>query len=82
MNNLTGKIRVESDLHGTIAMPVGYKDYEGPYEIIPKTMEQKLSTADKHMVKDVSVKAIPFYSVDNINNGQTIIIGGDTDGSK
>lgn len=51
--------------------------YTGSYDITPKINAQTLNTANKYMTEDVSVRAIPFYSVDNVQKGQTIIIGAD-----
>ena len=49
--------------------------YDGTYIVTPKIVEQTLYTAGKQMTDDVTVLAIPFYSVDNQQNGQTVIIG-------
>lgn len=76
MNHLYGKIRAECVLNGTISMPIGYKDYDGSYLVTPKTVEQSLSTTDKHMTQDVVIAEIPYYEVSNQQNGTTIIIGG------
>lgn len=40
--------------------------YEGPYEVIPKTVDQTLQTKQKSMVDDVTVKEIPYVEVSNI----------------
>ena len=72
---LSGSIVSEGALSGSLSMPVGYKDYTGPYEVTPKVESQSLSTADKHMVHDVTIEPIPYYEVSN-QNGKTIIIGG------
>lgn len=50
--------------------------YEGGYEVTPKVEAQTLSTANRSMEKDLTVLAIPYYEVDNNQQGQTIIIGG------
>lgn len=72
---LKGEIHTSGSLSGIICS-VGYDDYTGEYEITPKVNEQELKTKDKHMVKDLLIKAIPYYEVENIYNGQTVIIGG------
>ena len=72
---LSGSVVSEGALSGSLSMPVGYKDYTGPYEVTPKVESQSLSTADKHMVHDVTIEPIPYYEVSN-QNGKTIIIGG------
>ena len=46
----------------------------GPYSVVPKVNAQMLNTADKYMAKDVSVEAVPFYSVSNQSGGNTVYI--------
>ena len=72
---LSGSIVSEVAFSGSLSMPVGYEDYTGPYEVTPKVESQSLSTEDKHMAHDVTIKPIPYYEVSN-QNGKTIIIGG------
>lgn len=74
--SLSGIICSDGGLNGSLSIPVGYDDYTGEYEITPKVNEQELKTKDKHMVKDLLIKAIPYYEVENVYNGQTVIIGG------
>lgn len=74
--SLSGSIKSNGALHGSLHMPVGYKDYTGEYEITPKVTSQVIETADKHMISDLTVKEIPYYEVSNQANGKTIIIGG------
>lgn len=74
--NLFGCISSEVALRGSLSMPVGYKDYEGPYTVVPKVSPQSLNTSDRHLANDVTVEAIPYYEVSNQQNGKTIIIGG------
>lgn len=50
--------------------------YYGEYTVTPKMQMQTMETADKYMTDDVTILAIPYYSVDNQKNGQTVIIGG------
>lgn len=49
--------------------------YDGDYEVVPKVSEQVLATADRHMRKNLVVQKIPYFEVDNIQAGQTAIIG-------
>ena len=49
--------------------------YKGECDITPKTMEQKLKTAQKFLAKDVTVKEIPFFEVGNSEGGDTVYIG-------
>lgn len=48
--------------------------FSGPYSVVPKVNAQTLNTADKYMAKDVSVEAVPFYSVSNQSGGNTVYI--------
>ncbi len=49
--------------------------YSGSYEVVPNQEEQVLKTAQKYMVKDVTIKEIPYAEVTNIANGTTVTIG-------
>lgn len=75
--NLSGSIISTGELKGSLSRPIGYEDYVGLYEVKPSIESQTLQTSDKHLTNDITVKAIPYYSVDNNYNGQTVIIGGD-----
>lgn len=72
---LQGTIILEGVLKGTLALPVGYEDYSGSYNVVPKIKVQSLPTADKHLKENVTVEPIPYYEVSNLT-GKTIIIGG------
>lgn len=48
--------------------------YDGQYEAIPKVTAQTLPTANKLMLEDVSVRAIPYFDVSNPAGGNTIYI--------
>ncbi len=50
-------------------------DYDGDYEVTPKTEDQLLNTENKSMTKDVVIKKIPTFEVSN-ESGTTFIIGG------
>ena len=69
------KVNIKQDI---VVVPV-YKDvtlYEGDYEVTPRVDEQTLSTADKLMSADVTIKQIPYAEVSNIQGGKTVTIGG------
>lgn len=51
------------------------EDYEGAYEVIPKTTPQTLETKDKILRDNVTVFAIPYAEVSNPSDGKTAIIG-------
>ena len=49
--------------------------YEGEYEVIPKTEAQTMETKGLLMSDDVTITAIPYFEVSNIQGGQTVWIG-------
>ncbi len=83
---LTGKLSTSGVLSGTISaskvlsaqvsLNVEYDQYTGPYEVTPAIEAQTLNTTNRVMTEDVNIKEIPYYSVSNSANGETIIIGG------
>ena len=48
--------------------------YTGPYVVTPRAEEQALNTDQKYMADDVTVLAIPYVEVSNLN-GITVSIG-------
>lgn len=48
--------------------------YEGPTEVIPKFVDQTLSTEDTVLDENITVKAIQVTTVGNIGGGNTLII--------
>lgn len=48
--------------------------YTGQYDVIPSFTEQRLNTAGKKMIKDVSVEEIQVYEVMNPQGGVTLSI--------
>lgn len=50
--------------------------YKGKYVVAPKTEAQVLSTKQKYMTDDVTVKGVPCFEVSNDADGTTFIIGG------
>lgn len=73
-HNLTAKMKGLCNLTGSLTKAVGYIDYTGEYEVIPKVEQQILNTKDRHMVDDVTVKAIPYFDVGNNAGGSTVYI--------
>lgn len=53
-----------------------YDLYTGSYEVVPKVTEQSLATHSKMCSADIHIQAIPYYEVENVNHGNTAIIGG------
>lgn len=75
---LTGSIVKTETLVGHAVLSTEYKVYTGAYSVTPKVDPQTLNTSDKLMTQDMKIKAIPYYSVSNEYNGETIIIGGNS----
>lgn len=73
---LSGTIKASGNLSGRVLLNAEYQDYVGVYDVAPKIEPQVLETADKHMTKNVTVQAIPYYEVTNAHGGTTVIIGG------
>lgn len=71
---LKGTIRNEGTIKGSLIASTGYADYLGKYIITPKIEEQTMYTHDTHMVKDVTIKGIPYYEIENPKGGTTFII--------
>lgn len=69
-------VNSEKILSGHITISTKHETYSGDYDVTPQTESQVLNTSDKLMSKDVTIEAIPYYSVSNEFNGETIIIGG------
>ena len=53
--------------------------YEGDYEVTPTADGQTLSTAQKLMEGDVTVKAIPYYETSNESGGNTLYIASEVE---
>lgn len=52
-----------------------YPIYTGETEVEPKTIAQKLETANKTVLSDIDVLEIPYFETSN-PKGTTAIIGG------
>ncbi len=73
---LSGRIKNDGQLvGGKASISTDHETYIGDYTVTPKVEQQSLNTIDKLMTDDVIIKAIPYYKVSNIYNGETIIIG-------
>lgn len=67
----SGKLNAE--MPGSIVFSI-QDQYDGPYEIIPKTEPQVLSTKEKTMMDDVTVREVPYFEVSNQFGGNTVYI--------
>lgn len=75
---ISGSLSPIPTLSGNLSEVINYTAYNGTYEITPKAgSDQVLETANKMMAKDVIVKKIPIYKVNNSSMGKTVYIGGE-----
>lgn len=68
----------KGELHGTLSAGtvVGVELYEGAYTVCSAVQgAQELPTANKHLVKNITVEKIPYYETSNLSDGITIYIG-------
>lgn len=68
----------KGELHGTLSARtvIGAEPYEGAYTVHSAAHEaQELPTANKHLVKNITVEKIPYYETSNLSDGITIYIG-------
>lgn len=67
-----------ANLHGTLSARsvIGAELYEGSYTVHSAAHEaQELLTANKHLIKNITVEKIPYYETSNLSDGITIYIG-------
>lgn len=79
MEKLYGTLTATSTtLHGTLSARtiIGAELYEGAYTVHSAAHEaQELPTANKHLIKNITVEKIPYYETSNLSDGITIYIG-------
>lgn len=75
--SITGNISSSNKLKGYMVSLEPIADYEEPYEIIPKLIEQTIETSNKHATNDLIVKAISYKEVENEYGGITCLIATD-----
>ena len=66
------------ELHGTLSARsvIDAELYEGAYTVHSAAHEaQDLPTANKPLVKNITVEKIPYYESSNLSDGITIYIG-------
>lgn len=72
--NMTGTIG-----NGIVKYDSSTELYTGEYNVVPKAAEeQRLPCAGKKMLKDVDIKAIPFFETSN-EAGTTVYIAEEVD---
>ena len=79
MEKLHGTLSATSaTLHGTLSARsvIGAELYEGAYTVLSAAHEaEELPTANKHLIKNITVEKIPYYETSNLSDGITIYIG-------
>nr|DAL30398.1 MAG TPA_asm: hypothetical protein [Caudoviricetes sp.] len=73
---------ISATLHGTLsAQSVIEADiYDGEYTVHSEAHEvQTLPTANKHLVKNITVKKIPYFETSNLSDGITAYIGSEVE---
>lgn len=71
--NMTGTIG-----NGIVKVDGSTDPYLGEYEVTPKVDAQTVPCAGKKMLKDVDIKAIPFFETSN-EAGTTVYIAAEVD---
>lgn len=71
---LIGRMTADMQLRGSIRYLEGYETYTGNYEVTPQVLGQTIPTANRLMVRDVTIKDIPTYEVSNPSGGETFYI--------
>lgn len=79
MEKLHGTLSaISATLHGTLSARsvIGADIYDGEYTVHSEAHEvQTLPTANKHLIKNITVEKIPYYETSNLSDGITIYIG-------
>lgn len=79
MEKLHGTLSATSaTLHGTLTARsvIGVEIYDGAYTVHSEAHEvQTLPTANKQLIKNITVEKIPYYETSNLSDGITIYIG-------
>ena len=71
--NMTGTI-----VNGIVKVDGSTDPFLGEYEVTPKVDAQTMPCAGKKMLKDVDIKAIPFFETSN-EAGTTVYIAAEVD---
>lgn len=72
--NISGSIFLKQTIKGVIGLPYSLNRYAGKYEVIPTIEGEKLETANKMLLDDVTIHPIPYQDVDNPQGGRTVTI--------
>lgn len=72
---IQGRLQARGVLVGKVGFPkcTGAEEYDGAYDVIPKTYAQELGTDNKVMRDNVRVEKIPYFETSN-EKGTTVYI--------
>lgn len=76
-DTIQGQLKAQGMLVGKVGFPkcqAWQDEYEGDYDVIPKTYMQTLDTDNKVLRDEVRVHEIPYYETSNVD-GVTVYIG-------
>lgn len=65
---------IAADFGEIQSVNIGAEVYEGDYVVTPKVDGQTIPTKGKVLIKDMTVKAIPYFDVSNTSGGSTVYI--------
>lgn len=74
-NSETEKMVVRFENCEIVTVTENVEHYMGNYEVVPSPEPVVLPTEKKYLNSDVTVHAIPFFSVGNTSGGNTVYIG-------
>lgn len=73
--NMSGSLgKSEPTMSPGLNNPMPLPNYNGPYNVIPRTEDQSLQTTNKALRQDVLIESIPYYQTSN-EYGDTVYIG-------
>ena len=72
--HINGSVILKQSVQGILSLPYSMNRYTGKYEVTPTIEGERLETANKMMVDDVTINPIPYQEVPNIQGGKTITI--------
>lgn len=72
----TGKLSCMGVLSGKLSTTNVQNEYSGPYELTSDLFEDTtVSTKDKHLSEDITLKKVAFVETSNESDGTTVYIG-------
>lgn len=72
--HINGSVVLKQSVQGVVSLPFSANRYTGKYEVTPTIEGEVLETANKIMDDNVTIHAIPYQEVPNLQGGKTITI--------